>query len=165
MKDKVIEILMMTKSDESIMKLSDLCGVRNFQASNIIDQYQSLQSKQVEMINRGMDASNYGREMQEIIRGLISGEYSKTQSIQNDLKNEVIKLLQGSNSENDINALSNLSGIDRESTKLLMEQYKEISKREFDQMSQRLDASNLTNQKLDIINQLSSLENLNNRKI
>lgn len=165
MKDKVIEILMMPKSEESIQKLCELCGIYEFQASKIIDQYSQLYKYQVEMINSGLDASNMGRQMQDILRGLISGDYASTSNVQNDLKNEVIRLLQTNITEESIVSLSKLSGIDYENAKKLMEQYQTTENYELELMKQGLDASNFTSQKWEIINKLSSLENLNNRKM
>lgn len=157
MKDKVLEILMMPKSENSIKLLCDTCGIREFQANNIIDEYKKIYDTEVSMLNKGLDTSNFAREKQVIIKGLTSKEYSKPEVIANDLKNEVIKFLSLPINEENINHLSKLCNISLEHARIYITNYNTLCNNEKILISRGEDATSMTNQKIDIINKLSNI--------
>ncbi len=157
MKDKVIEILMMPKSEESIRMLCDNFGVREFQANKIIDEYKKIYDMEVSMLESGVDTSNFAREKQVIIKGLTSGEFSKPEVIKNDFRNEVINILQAPVSEENIMYLSKLCNLSLENSKIYITNYQTLVNNEKILISRGEDASSMTNQKMDIISKLSDL--------
>lgn len=157
MKDKVLEILMMPKSEESVKLLCDTCGIREFQANNIFDEYKKIYDMEVSMLDKGMDPSAFALQKQVIIKGLTSGEYSKPEVMSNDLRNEVIKLLSSPISEENISYLSKLCNLSIENAKIYITNYQTLTNNERVLISRGEDSSSMSNQKMDIINKLSVL--------
>lgn len=157
MKDKVLKILMMPKSEESVKLLCDTCGIREFQANNIFDEYKKIYDMEVSMLDKGMDPSAFALQKQVIIKGLTSGEYSKPEVMSNDLRNEVIKLLSSPISEENISYLSKLCNLSIENAKIYITNYQTLTNNERVLISRGEDSSSMSNQKMDIINKLSVL--------
>lgn len=157
MKDKVIDVINMPKSEESIRLLCELCGIRDFQASDIIDKYKDLQNYHADMIKSGMDPSYINSQMQEILRNLISGEYAKPEVIEQDFKTLIINLLQAPITDESISKLSKFTNRDYDTIKDKINLYQSIQSEEMNMLKNHLDASMLTSQKWEIINELSSL--------
>lgn len=145
MKDKVIEILMMPKSLDSIHALCTLCNIRDFQANSIIDEYKKLYEIEKEMINKGQDATNYSTQKGIILRGLTSGEYSKPENIASDLKREIIKYLTSPMSEENCQALAKLCNIDPETSKNKIEEYQKLGANIYDTTSTTLQSEIINN--------------------
>lgn len=157
MKDKVISVLNMPKDEESIRMLCDLCGVRDFQASDIIDEFKSLQSSQSDMIQSGGDASYINSQMQAILRKLISGEYSKEEVIKEDYKRKVISLLSLPISDESVENLSKLVKRDYDVCKDMISKYVQAQMEETELLKNGMDASSKSAEKWAIINELSDL--------
>ncbi len=156
MKDKIIEILGMPKSEESINALCELCGILKFQAINIIDEYQEIVKTTTSMLESGMDISNYNVEKQNILRGLTSGEYSRRKK--EDLNNEVIKILKMQVSEESINKLCVACLLEYQDAKNIIEKYQNIENAEMSAISNGQDASSLNIEKWNIIKELSTIK-------
>lgn len=157
MKDKVIEILMLPKNEESIKMLCDLCGIKEFQASNLIDEYKKIYDMEVDMLNKGMDTSAFAGQKQVIIKGLTSGEYSKPEVMASDLRNEVIKILSSPINEENINYLSKLCNLSIENARIYITNYQTLCNNEKILISRGENTTSTINQKMDIINKLSVL--------
>lgn len=157
MKDKVLEILTMPKNEESIRLLCDTCGIREFQARNLMDEYKKIYDMEVGLLEKGMDPSAFAGQKQTIIKGLTSGEFSKPEVIANDLRNEVVKILSSPVSEENINYLSKLCNLSLENAKIYITNYQTLCNNEKILISRGEDSSSMSNQKFDIINKLSNL--------
>jgi len=157
MKDKVIEILMLPKNEESIKMLCDLCGIKEFQANNLFDEYKKIYDMEVDMLNKGMDTSAFAGQKQVIIKGLTSGEYSKPEVMASDLRNEVIKILSSPINEENINYLSKLCNLSIENARIYITNYQTLCNNEKILISRGENTTSTINQKMDIINKLSVL--------
>lgn len=157
MKDKVIEILMMPKNDESIKMLCDLCSIKEFQANNLIDEFKKIYETEVNMLEKGIDPSAYASQKQIIIKGLTSGEYAKPETIINDLRNEVIKILGLPITQENITHLSKLCNLSLENAKIYITNYQTLCNNERILLSRGEDTTSTYNQKMDIINNLSKI--------
>ena len=157
MKDKVIEILMLPKNEESIKMLCDLCGIKEFQANNLFDEYKKIYDMEVDMLNKGMNTSAFAGQKQVIIKGLTSGEYSKPEVMASDLRNEVIKILSSPINEENINYLSKLCNLSIENARIYITNYQTLCNNEKILISRGENTTSTINQKMDIINKLSVL--------
>lgn len=156
MKDEVINILQMPKCEESINKLCEMCDILKFQAINIIDEYKSIVETTTNMLASGMDISNYNILKQNIIRGLTSGEYSRKKN--EDLKNEVLKLLKMQLGDEVINKLCITCELNYEEAKSFIERYQELESMEVMALRNGQDSSAFNKEKWEIINRLTILK-------
>ena len=156
MKDEVINILQMPKSEESINKLCEVCDILKFQAINIIDEYKSIVETTTNMLASDMDISNYNILKQNIIRGLTSGEYSRKKN--EDLKNEVLKLLKMQLGDEVINKLCITCELNYEEAKSFIERYQELESMEVMALRNGQDSSAFNKEKWEIINRLTILK-------
>jgi len=155
MKDEVIRILSSPKSEETVRELSELCNIKDFQSSNLIDEYKKIYDIEVDMLARGIDTSNYAKEKQVIIRGLTSGEYAKSEVIKEAYIKEIERVL-SLDSEEACKCLTKLCNLGNEEAINLVSKFKEVERLEEEMIANYNYSSEYTMQKRDIINLLAN---------
>jgi len=155
LEDMLIDALRKDINETNIQSLCELAQIRDYQAEKLMRQYQEYEKYELEMDS--LDHSHITNQKWEIIKDLKSGKYTSKEQQADDFKNEVINILNGQLTDENIQKLSVFCGIDIEEAQNNLETYQTISKYESEMVG--LDTSHLVTQKWEIIDNLCSLNN------
>lgn len=157
LEDMLIEALRKNIDEASLQHLCELADIKSYQAEKLMEEYQKCEKYELEMIN--LDHSHITNQKWEIINNLKSGKYSTKDQQADDFKNEIINLLNGPLTNDNIQKLAVFCGINIEEAQNNLETYQTFSKYEIEMIMKGLDTSHLNTQKQEIIDDLASLNN------
>lgn len=124
MGNKIIEILQMPKSEESINLLCDLCHIENYQAAKLIDEFQKIEK----MENK--DTGYLLKEKWQIIDRLRDGFYATIDAKRNDLEEQILKILRLDSIEEATSYLCELCEMEAVDAIDIINSYKELEQAE-----------------------------------
>lgn len=124
MGNKIIEILQMPKTEESISLLCNLCHIESYQASKIIDEFQKIEK----MENK--DTAYLLKEKWQIIDRLRDGYYATDEAKKNDLENQILEILKLDNIEKATSYLCELCEIEAVDAIDIISRYQQLEQEE-----------------------------------
>ena len=154
----IINLLQSKNNPQAILDLSKLTGVPKEEIERQIDLYQTLEKYELDFSKSGLDASMQTNQKWEIINTLkkYAGMDSLPPEVLQDMNQKtIIDLLQSKKTPEVVLHLSEITGLSPEEAQSQMEIYKTMEHYELELMKSGLDASMQTNQKWEIINNLT----------